>query len=79
MDIIDHSLLYHMSPVEAAKVTAYRKRANLLNSSDWTQVVDSPLSSEVKQAWAIYRQELRDITKQIGFPAEIEWPVAPSR
>lgn len=38
-------------------------RNGLLASTDWTQSNDSPLSEEKKKEWAIYRQELRDITK----------------
>lgn len=45
-----------------------------LTESDWTQVVDAPVD---QAAWATYRQELRDITSQEGFPSEITWPVAP--
>ena len=39
------------------------KRNNKLNDSDWTQMPDSPLSDVKKQEWAVYRQLLRDITK----------------
>lgn len=45
-----------------------------LTASDWTQVADAPVD---KAAWAAYRQALRDITAQAGFPWDIEWPVAP--
>jgi hypothetical protein len=50
------------------------KRNQLLNSSDWTQVIDAPVN---KESWAIYRQELRDITTQEGFPFTIVWPIIP--
>jgi hypothetical protein len=50
------------------------QRNSLLTSSDWTQVVDSTVD---KTAWATYRQALRDITKQAGFPWTVEWPDAP--
>jgi hypothetical protein len=53
------------------------KRNNLLAESDWTQIVDVPLSVEVKQQWAEYRQALRDLTAQEKFPWKISWPVAP--
>jgi len=39
---------------------AYAYRNWLLLSSDWTQLLDSPLSDEQKQQWAVYRQQLRD-------------------
>lgn len=53
---------------------ARRKRDGLLIQSDWTQMPDAPVD---KAAWAIYRQELRDITKQSGFPLEVIWPNKP--
>jgi Iap family predicted aminopeptidase len=42
-----------------------------LTESDWTQVADAPVD---KAAWATYRQGLRDITAQDGFPWIIDWP-----
>jgi hypothetical protein len=36
-------------------------RNEWLKASDWTQSLDSPLSDSAKQAWAIYRQQLRDM------------------
>jgi hypothetical protein len=51
------------------------KRKKLLASSDWTQLPDVPLAT--KAAWATYRQELRDITAQSGYPTEIIWPTPP--
>lgn len=49
-------------------------RKGLLAASDWTQVADAPVS---KQAWADYRQALRDITSQAGFPWDVQWPTQP--
>jgi len=43
--------------------------------SDWTQTPDAPVD---QQAWAEYRQELRDLPQQAGFPTEITWPVKPT-
>ena len=48
-----------------------------LASCDWTQLDDTPLSNTQKQAWATYRQELRDITKQSD-PFNIVWPAEPA-
>ena len=45
-----------------------------LTESDWTQVTDAPVD---QAAWATYRQELRDVPAQTGFPNEVTWPVAP--
>lgn len=53
---------------------ARSKRDALLRSTDWTQVPDAPVN---QQDWATYRQALRDITLQDGFPKNINWPVEP--
>lgn len=52
-----------------------RNRDEKLSASDWTQLPDVPLVT--KEAWATYRQALRDITKQPGFPLDIQWPTQP--
>jgi hypothetical protein len=54
---------------------ARRIRNQLLASSDWTQVADAPVD---QSAWATYRQSLRDLTAQEGFPDAIVWPVSPT-
>lgn len=51
------------------------KRKELLSASDWTQLPDVP--SEKKAQWAEYRQNLRDITAQDGYPFAIIWPTEP--
>ena len=56
------------------KIVRFR-RDNLLLSSDWTQLVDAPLDST---PWATYRQALRDITDQPGFPHNVTWPEEPT-
>lgn len=53
-------------------------RNRLLLESDWTDLPNSPLSETKKQEWLDYRQELRDITLQSGFPDNIIWPVKPT-
>tara|TARA_Y100000289_G_C3884260_1_gene130394 strand:- start:135 stop:599 length:465 start_codon:yes stop_codon:yes gene_type:complete len=54
------------------------QRSALLAFSDWSVLTDSPLTTAKKTAWKTYRQELRDITSQSGFPWDISWPVEPS-
>jgi hypothetical protein len=49
-------------------------RDEKLKDCDWTQVADAPVD---KAVWATYRQALRDITAQSGFPWEVTWPDAP--
>ena len=50
-------------------------REEYLKNSDWTQVADTPVD---KAAWATYRQALRDIPLQAGFPDSVVWPEVPS-
>jgi len=50
------------------------ERNRRLAASDWTQVSDAPVN---QAAWAIYRQALRDIPEQSGFPHFVEWPITP--
>lgn len=59
-----------------------RKRLNLMLSTDWTQLIDSPMSEELKTAWANYRQQLRDLPTTVNWETiastdEIVWPIAP--
>lgn len=62
------------SEIELIKTEAREKRNILLPESDWTQVADAPVD---KSAWASYRQALRDLPQQAGFPVTIDWPVKP--
>lgn len=62
-------------PMTAEEARA--KRYKLLAETDWTQVLDAPISAECREAFRVYRQMLRDITEQEGFPEVIEWPAMP--
>jgi len=59
--------------------TVRKQRDRLLAESDWTQMPDSPLTTEKKAEWATYRQALRDITDDADFPnvAMPDYPDAP--
>ena len=52
-------------------------RNNLLYLSDWTQLADAPVQSNDPE-WLAYRQALRDVPEQAGFPHNITWPTEPS-
>jgi len=70
--------LTQQEQIEAADVKGNKIRAErnvLLASCDWTQLPDVPTD---RAAWAIYRQELRDVTEQIGFPWDVVWPTPPA-
>ena len=74
---------YSVSDMDAEAIAAKdAEQANSVRASrnekikdcDWTQVADATVD---KAAWATYRQALRDVTQQAGFPWTIDWPTNP--
>ena len=64
--------------IDAQKAAAVRRERNAkLTECDWTQLNDTPLDNPTKVEWTTYRQALRDITAQVGFPHNVVWPVKP--
>jgi hypothetical protein len=60
---------------DAEQAKAMREQRNQkLKDTDWTQVADAPVD---KAPWATYRQALRDISAQPGFPWTVNWPEQP--
>jgi hypothetical protein len=53
------------------------KRDKLLSDTDWTQVDDAPISDVDRESMRQYRQALRDITSQEGFPYNVNFPEKP--
>jgi hypothetical protein len=62
---------------EAVKASLRPERDRLLDASDWTQLIDSPLDEIARDAWAVYRQDLRDLTDNVDENGEVEFPVQP--
>lgn len=62
-----------LKDAEQAKIMR-TERNKLLAESDWTQLPDAPVDVV---AWTTYRQALRDISNQEGFPWNIVWPAKP--
>lgn len=57
----------------AARAQAVRAdRDRMLASCDWTQIADASVPN--KEAWATFRQALRDVPLQAGFPFNVQWP-----
>lgn len=50
-------------------------RGQMLAASDWTQLPDAPVD---QAAWAVYRQELRDLPANTEDPSEVVWPKPPT-
>jgi len=65
--------------IDAAWTALRTHRNQLLRDSDFTQMPDSPMSQEKKDAWASYRQELRDLPDETQDPTAPEWPLDPTQ
>lgn len=63
---------------ELIAVLVRDKRTKLLRDTDWTQSLDAPISAESREEIRLYRQALRDITEQVGFPLSMTWPESPT-
>ena len=61
--------------LSAALIDLRSTRRYLLKQSDWTQVPDAPVDSA---AWAVYRQQLRDLPANTTDPRNVVWPEPPS-
>jgi hypothetical protein len=62
---------------EQLAATIRAERNAKIAACDWTQMPDGPLSTQAKAAWAAYRQALRDVPEQAGFPQAVDWPKEP--
>ena len=56
-----------------AEMLIRSKRDRLLSDTDWMAMSDNTMTP----AWASYRQALRDVTAQEGFPFSVVWPAKP--
>ena len=57
------------------------ERTRLLSESDWTQGADSPLTTQQKSDWAVYRTSLRTLPEDqssVTSYSDINWPTKPS-
>lgn len=61
--------------LDAIKKHVRNERDRLLKECDYIVMPDYPMAD--KSAWESYRQILRDITDQVGFPEEVTWPTKP--
>jgi len=76
--VVDGSVVdkEHVETDELKATNARLERDALLRESDWTQVLDSPLTDDKKTQYRTYRQALRDITLHQNWPdlADEDWP-----
>ena len=65
--------VFERQPQDQAERNIRSRRDGLMQETDWMALSDNTVASD----WATYRQALRDITGQAGFPYEITWPTKP--
>jgi hypothetical protein len=53
------------------------KRDGLLDETDWVVIMHTEKGTNIPLEWEVYRQSLRDITTQEGFPFSVDWPIKP--
>ena len=71
-----HYIVATLPEAQAAdNVKAERNR--LLAESDWVVAKAAEVQSPVPPEWGAYRQQLRDVTAQQGFPFNVVWPTKP--
>lgn len=73
-DFVDGQFITPLPDANAEAERVRVERNAKLTACDWTQVADAPVD---KVAWSAYRQALRDVPTQAGFPWNVTWPVEP--
>lgn len=63
---------------EDVAVLVRAERDRKIAETDYLAMLDYPLSDEDKKKVMAYRQTLRDLPTQVGFPREVVWPEAPA-
>ena len=68
----------YQASLDATAATSVRaQRDKLLAECDWIVIMHTERGTNIPAEWELYRQALRDITGQAGFPHQVEWPVKP--
>lgn len=62
---------------EEAEKSVREKRDSLISETDYLLASDYPISAEDLEAVKVYRQALRDVPQQEGFPFDVVWPDPP--
>ena len=76
----ENVILPYKTEEELLEEKALRVRAErdqLLSQCDWTVLPDVTMDLEKQTLWMEYRQALRDIPEQTGFPLDVVWPTKP--
>lgn len=55
-----------------------QQRDELLSSTDWRVIKATETNTPESIEWMQYREDLRNVPQQEGFPWNIDWPVTPN-
>jgi len=64
-------------PKDQSERNIRSRRDSLLQDTDWIVIKSYERGQNIPAEWELYRQALRDITEQTGFPYEVTWPTRP--
>lgn len=76
-DTVEQEAAYKAQKDAEFAKAARDSRDNLLSECDWVIVMSLEAGRAIPAEWAAYRQALRDLPQQAGFPVTIVWPVKP--
>jgi hypothetical protein len=74
---LEHETAYKASKDADQAKSVRTSRDDKLKETDWIVIKNLELNANIPGAWEVYRQALRDIPTQAGFPWTITWPDAP--
>lgn len=73
-----YQIIQNPEPDDSTVAKAIRdKRDNLIGETDYYLMPDYPSNPQNLEELKVYRQALRDIPKQEGFPKDVRWPDVP--
>jgi len=72
---VDPAELERRTTAQAALQREERNR--VLSRTDYTQCLDYPGTDNERASYAVFRQALRDVPDQVGFPWDVVWPLPP--
>ena len=74
---LEHETAYKAQKDAEQAKSVRQSRDDKLKECDWIVIKNLELNANIPGAWEVYRQALRDVTAQSGFPWTITWPDAP--
>jgi hypothetical protein len=74
---LEHETAYKATKDAEQAKSVRQTRDDKLKETDWIVIKNLELNANIPDVWEVYRQALRDVPTQAGFPWTITWPVEP--